>query len=388
MVKILETINVNGETLQNVDGIDDNAGSQINFNSEVNHNGLDIEDVDDIKCNDIFSNVNTYIRVADDIDMTGEDIFGIAILEGGNADGNLHVIGGIDTVTIGNDLFAGQNDDLLVGDDLTVLGDVVISGNLAKSSGSFKIAHPLDPENKFLSHSFIESPEMRNLYYGQVETVNGKATITLPEWFHGLNGNNKAEFNYQLTPIGKSANLWVSKELKDFEFEISSDVDCKISWQLTAIRHDKFAEENRIPVETMRNKELEAMFPGLKNQSDNYMYDDDLKKPYRKKHKDMIAEQKIHRLEIMRISELTKEIRENILVEKDGLKKLLDEVKEFRKSKDKDAVKVLIPQISQKRLEIKNLFNEIMENNQIVYEQSYIVNGIQKQYKEVKNVKI
>ena len=36
------------------------------------------------------------------------------------------------------------------------LDDVQITGHLTKTSGSFKIDHPLDPENKYLSHSLVE----------------------------------------------------------------------------------------------------------------------------------------------------------------------------------------------------------------------------------------
>ncbi|MFG0313074.1 MAG: hypothetical protein ACF8LL_02645, partial [Phycisphaerales bacterium] len=49
----------------------------------------------------------------------------------------------------GNNRFAGYFE-----------GDVHIDGTLSKSSGSFKIDHPLDPENKYLSHSYVESPDM------------------------------------------------------------------------------------------------------------------------------------------------------------------------------------------------------------------------------------
>lgn len=45
-------------------------------------------------------------------------------------------------------------------------GDVRVTGTLSKGGGSFKIDHPLDPENKFLSHSFVESPDMMNVYNG------------------------------------------------------------------------------------------------------------------------------------------------------------------------------------------------------------------------------
>ena len=36
-------------------------------------------------------------------------------------------------------------------------GNVTIRGTLQKGGGSFRIDHPLDPANKYLSHSFVES---------------------------------------------------------------------------------------------------------------------------------------------------------------------------------------------------------------------------------------
>jgi hypothetical protein len=39
-------------------------------------------------------------------------------------------------------------------------GNVSIGGSLSKGSGSFKIDHPLDPANKYLYHSFVESPDI------------------------------------------------------------------------------------------------------------------------------------------------------------------------------------------------------------------------------------
>ena len=44
------------------------------------------------------------------------------------------------------------------------------AGTLSKGSGTFKIDHPLDPANKYLSHSFVESPDMMNIYNGNVAT--------------------------------------------------------------------------------------------------------------------------------------------------------------------------------------------------------------------------
>jgi trimeric autotransporter adhesin len=67
-------------------------------------------------------------------------------------------------------------------------GKVFIRGPLEKPAGSFKIDHPLDPENKYLYHSFVESPDMKNIYDGVVALDNnGEAEIELPDWFGALN---------------------------------------------------------------------------------------------------------------------------------------------------------------------------------------------------------
>ena len=63
-------------------------------------------------------------------------------------------------------------------------GNVDVDGNLSKAGGSFKIDHPLDPANKYLYHSFVESPDMMNIYNGNATTdAQGSAIVQLPEWF-------------------------------------------------------------------------------------------------------------------------------------------------------------------------------------------------------------
>jgi hypothetical protein len=60
-------------------------------------------------------------------------------------------------------------------------GNVNINGQLTKSSGSFKIDHPLDPANKYLYHSFVESADMMNIYNGNVILDGkGEAQVELP----------------------------------------------------------------------------------------------------------------------------------------------------------------------------------------------------------------
>src|SRR5271156_1946831 len=126
-------------------------------------------------------------------------------------------------------------------------GDVYVQGTLSKSSGSFKIDHPLDPANKYLYHSFVESPNMMNIYNGNITTDgSGTAVVTMPAWFEALN----TDFRYQLTTIGQPAQAWIAAEIANGSFTIkTSKPGVKVSWQVTGIRQDAWAKAHRIPVE-------------------------------------------------------------------------------------------------------------------------------------------
>jgi hypothetical protein len=126
-------------------------------------------------------------------------------------------------------------------------GDVSVSGSLSKGSGEFKIDHPLDPENKYLSHSFVESPDMMNIYNGNIVTdAEGEAIVELPHYFEALNRDPRC----QLTVIGSPANAYVLQEVQDNTFSIkTSEVGVKVSWQVTGIRQDAFAKQHPIIVE-------------------------------------------------------------------------------------------------------------------------------------------
>jgi hypothetical protein len=131
-------------------------------------------------------------------------------------------------------------------------GNVQVIGNLSKSGGSFKIDHPLDPANKYLYHSFVESPDMMNVYNGNVTTDGGgHATVTLPDWFQALN----SDFRYQLTTIGQPAHAWVASKVNQNAFVIRTDKpNVEVSWQVTGIRQDAWANAHRIPVEVEKDK--------------------------------------------------------------------------------------------------------------------------------------
>ncbi len=130
-------------------------------------------------------------------------------------------------------------------------GNVSVTGTLSKGAGAFKIDHPLDPTNMYLQHSFVESPDMMNVYNGNVVLDGaGEATVALPDYFEVLN----RDFRYQLTAIGAPGpNLYIASEIEGNSFRIAGGVPgSKVSWQVTGVRQDRYAEENRIAVEVQK----------------------------------------------------------------------------------------------------------------------------------------
>lgn len=143
-------------------------------------------------------------------------------------------------------------------------GDVTCNGTLSKLGGSFKIDHPLYPTEKYLQHSFVESPDMMNIYNGSVTLVNGEAVVQLPAYFEALN----KDFQYQLTCIGSPVVVYIKKEISGNAFTIASadKSNVKVSWQVTGIRHDTWADANRIQVEVPKLKAASAsVSPSLKS---------------------------------------------------------------------------------------------------------------------------
>lgn len=138
--------------------------------------------------------------------------------------------------------------------DVTVTGNLNVVGNIAKAGGTFRIDHPLDPENKFLVHSFVESPDMMNVYSGNIVTnAEGLAEVKLPDYFEAAN----KDFRYQLTVIGAFAQAIVKEEVVDNTFVIqTNEPNVKVSWQVSGVRNDKYAQRNRIqPEQLKRDKE-------------------------------------------------------------------------------------------------------------------------------------
>lgn len=119
---------------------------------------------------------------------------------------------------------------------------------------TFKIDHPLDPENKYLLHTCVESSEMKNVYDGVAHLdEDGAALVELPEWFEALN----EDFRYQLTAVGGSApDLHVAEEISENRFKIAGGEEgMKACWQVTGTRKDRWAAANRFEVEQEKPQE-------------------------------------------------------------------------------------------------------------------------------------
>lgn len=121
-------------------------------------------------------------------------------------------------------------------------GDFIVSGRK-----NFMIDHPLDPANKYLFHSCIESPDCMNVYSGNVTTdATGQATVGLPNYFEALN----TDYRYQLTVIGQFAQAIVLEKIHENRFVIKTDKPgVEVSWQVTGIRNDAYTKANPTVVE-------------------------------------------------------------------------------------------------------------------------------------------
>lgn len=129
--------------------------------------------------------------------------------------------------------------------DVFITGNAQVAEQIAKSSGTFVIDHPLDPKNKMLYHSFVESPEAKNIYDGIAKfNWRGEATVRLPDYFEALN----IDYRYQFTPMGAPMpGLYVKEEINRNRFVIAGGVRGeRVTWQVTGIRNDPYIQAHPI----------------------------------------------------------------------------------------------------------------------------------------------
>lgn len=153
-------------------------------------------------------------------------------------------------VTFGNLELTPSNGMQILSPSGGVLLEATPDGELNAQVKNFRIDHPLDPENKYLYHASIESSERMNMYSGNIVTdTMGFATVHLPDYFEALN----TDFRYQLTVIGTFAQAIIKKEISDRTFVIQTDIpQTKVSWLVSGIRHDKYAQDHPMQVEVVK----------------------------------------------------------------------------------------------------------------------------------------
>jgi hypothetical protein len=127
-------------------------------------------------------------------------------------------------------------------------GNVRVTGSLVNPLAGFEIDHPVDPDNRYLRHAYVGSPEMKTVYDGTATLdAAGEAVVLLPDWLEALN----RDFRYQLTPIGAPApGLYIAEPLQDSRFRIAGgEAGTVVSWMVTGVRRDAAAERSPIVVE-------------------------------------------------------------------------------------------------------------------------------------------
>jgi len=140
-----------------------------------------------------------------------------------------------------------------------------VNGSLSKSSGSFRIPHPLPAkaDTHDLVHSFVEAPQADNLYRGQVALTNGAATVDLDAAANMTTGTFPL-LNRDVQCFIANNQGWtavrgsVSGSTLSIEAQDASCTDT-VDWLVIGERHDQHMfdtewtdDEGRVIVEPLR----------------------------------------------------------------------------------------------------------------------------------------
>jgi len=268
-----------GETTGNANYNVGVYGSASGINDKINHG---LEGYAD-------QSTTTNIGVVGNSVGSGVDNYGVKGFSFGLGGTNYYGVYG-ETSASGGNYFAGYFKG-----DVNITGNLNVLGNISKGGGTFKIDHPEDPANKYLVHSFVESPEMMNVYNGNTKTdANGFSTVELPSYFDKAN----KECRYQLTVIGVFAQAIIKKKVSGNTFVIQTNQpNVEVSWQVTGIRADKWANENRVVPELEKKKKGTYLHPELfgqpKEKTEHYHEPTKLSKERKEKRKSKVYDDEL-----------------------------------------------------------------------------------------------
>ena len=194
------------------------------------------------------SNTGIYRPVADALALVTGGVERFRVRAGGASDFEFKSLTG--TRTLGLSVYDSGYTTLTLSSSaattfaISGYSGVVINGSLSKSSGSFRIEHPLDSKKSThdLVHSFIEGPRADNIYRGKVTLDNGSATINLDIESNMTEGTfillNREVQCFTTNETGWTA---VKGRVTDNILQINSETTCsdEISWMVIGERHDK-----------------------------------------------------------------------------------------------------------------------------------------------------
>ena len=134
---------------------------------------------------------------------------------------------------------------------MTIADDgVTVHGSLSKSSGSFKIDHPLKPDTHHLVHSFVEGPQADNLYRGTITLQDGRAVIDLDEWF-GMTPGTFLALNRDIQAFVSNVDDWDAVKAKMMGSQLviecqNAESKASVSWLVVGERQDKEIYESKL----------------------------------------------------------------------------------------------------------------------------------------------
>ena len=101
------------------------------------------------------------------------------------------------------------------------------------------------PKNQNRTFHLLQKADILTCY--EQLNARGEVWVTMPDYFEALN----RDFQYVLTAIGRpQPYLYIAREMSGNRFKIAGGKpNAEVSWQVTGIRHDAWANAYRIPVE-------------------------------------------------------------------------------------------------------------------------------------------
>lgn len=146
---------------------------------------------------------------------------------------------------------------------------LTVNGSLSKSSGSFRIDHPLEAKSTThdLVHSFVEAPQADNIYRGKVDLVNGSATVNI-DTVAGMTEGTFVALNREVQCFTTNESNWdavkgsVSGNILTIESQ-NSESTATISWLVIGERQDEhmydtnWTDDNgKVIVEPLKTEEI------------------------------------------------------------------------------------------------------------------------------------